>query len=174
MDSSGTAQLPVTAPDTITTWELSAFGVNGQAGVGVAAERAKLTVFKDFYVELALPYQVPMHPLRCTGPCLDSREAVDGGAVSGHWHLCWVIDVCSTCLGCCKLVLVQIVRGEAAVVHVGVFSELDVAVDVTLELSVSSANARVGALIVLDYACVDPNAGASQWVALIASEHWSC
>ena len=70
VDSSGTAQLPVTAPDTITTWELSAFGVNGQAGVGVAAERAKLTVFKDFYVELALPYQVPMHPYaRTTALC---------------------------------------------------------------------------------------------------------
>ena len=56
--SSGTATVPVVAPDTITTWELSAFGVNAAAGVGVAAERATLTVFKDFYVELALPYQV--------------------------------------------------------------------------------------------------------------------
>eukprot|EP00240_Pyramimonas_obovata_P000253 CAMPEP_0118924314 /NCGR_PEP_ID=MMETSP1169-20130426/2500_1 /TAXON_ID=36882 /ORGANISM="Pyramimonas obovata, Strain CCMP722" /LENGTH=1526 /DNA_ID=CAMNT_0006865411 /DNA_START=128 /DNA_END=4708 /DNA_ORIENTATION=+ len=93
VDSSGSVQVPMTAPDTITTWELSAFGVNADAGVGVAAERATLTVFKDFFVELALPY--------------------------------------------------QIVRGEAAVVRVGVFNELDAAVDVTVELSASSANAQV-------------------------------
>eukprot|EP00959_Pyramimonas_sp_CCMP1952_P131531 2750502-Pyramimonas_sp.AAC.1 len=33
VDSSGTAIVPVVAPDTITTWELSAFGVNAAAGV---------------------------------------------------------------------------------------------------------------------------------------------
>ena len=75
VDSSGAAQLPVTAPDTITTWELSAFGVNAAAGVGVAAQRAELTVFKDFYVELALPYQV----VCARPPTLDTSSCGNGG-----------------------------------------------------------------------------------------------
>jgi len=50
--------LDETAPDTITTWELSAFGISPTMGVGVANVTSDLTVFKPFFVEPALPYSI--------------------------------------------------------------------------------------------------------------------
>ncbi|CAE8705348.1 unnamed protein product, partial [Polarella glacialis] len=49
------ASLPVTAPDTITTWSLEAFATSSE---GISAVRAELPlrVFKPFFVEVKLPY----------------------------------------------------------------------------------------------------------------------
>ncbi|XP_030632007.1 alpha-2-macroglobulin-like [Chanos chanos] len=53
---SGSAQLPVTVPDTITTWETEAFCLSSK-GFGLAAP-AELTVFQPFFLELSLPYSI--------------------------------------------------------------------------------------------------------------------
>ncbi|KAF4086027.1 hypothetical protein AMELA_G00101410 [Ameiurus melas] len=50
---SGSAQLPVTVPDTITTWETEAFCVSSM-GLGLAPP-VQLTVFQPFFLELAAP-----------------------------------------------------------------------------------------------------------------------
>jgi uncharacterized protein YfaS (alpha-2-macroglobulin family) len=90
VDPSGQSNIAVSAPDTITTWQMSAFGISADQGLGVSVGGSELTVFKDFFVELALPY--------------------------------------------------QIIRGEAAVVRVGVFSALADDTDVTVTLSVPTAS----------------------------------
>ena len=46
-----------TAPDTITTWNAEAFALNQLTGLGIS-QRAQLTVAKDFFVSLELPYSV--------------------------------------------------------------------------------------------------------------------
>uniref|UniRef100_A0A3B4CL94 Uncharacterized protein n=1 Tax=Pygocentrus nattereri TaxID=42514 RepID=A0A3B4CL94_PYGNA len=53
---SGSAQVPVTVPDTITTWETDAFCLSSK-GLGVAPP-AKLRVFQPFFLELSLPYSI--------------------------------------------------------------------------------------------------------------------
>ncbi|XP_053502368.1 alpha-2-macroglobulin isoform X2 [Ictalurus furcatus] len=53
---SGSAQLPVTVPDTITTWETGAFCVSSR-GLGLAPP-VQLTVFQPFFLELSLPYSI--------------------------------------------------------------------------------------------------------------------
>ncbi|XP_062376687.1 alpha-2-macroglobulin-like [Sardina pilchardus] len=53
---SGEAQVPLTVPDTITTWETEAFCLSPQ-GFGLAPP-AKLTVFQPFFLELSLPYSI--------------------------------------------------------------------------------------------------------------------
>ncbi|KAF4086026.1 hypothetical protein AMELA_G00101400 [Ameiurus melas] len=53
---SGSAQLPVTVPDTITTWETEAFCVSSM-GLGLAPP-VQLTVFQPFFLELSLPYSI--------------------------------------------------------------------------------------------------------------------
>ncbi|XP_017346260.1 alpha-2-macroglobulin [Ictalurus punctatus] len=53
---SGSAQLPVTVPDTITTWETEAFCVSS-TGLGLAPP-VQLTVFQPFFLELSLPYSI--------------------------------------------------------------------------------------------------------------------
>ncbi|KAI4874838.1 hypothetical protein NFI96_025970 [Prochilodus magdalenae] len=53
---SGSAQIPVTVPDTITTWETEAFCLSPR-GLGVAAP-AQLRVFQPFFLELSLPYSI--------------------------------------------------------------------------------------------------------------------
>ncbi|XP_053728850.1 alpha-2-macroglobulin-like [Synchiropus splendidus] len=53
---SGSADVPVTVPDTITTWETEAFCLSPE-GFGLAP-REKLTVFQPFFVELSLPYSI--------------------------------------------------------------------------------------------------------------------
>ncbi|XP_054649871.1 alpha-2-macroglobulin-like isoform X2 [Dunckerocampus dactyliophorus] len=54
--NSGTQDVAVTAPDTITTWETEAFCLSSQ-GFGLAP-RQKLTVFQPFFLELTLPYSI--------------------------------------------------------------------------------------------------------------------
>ncbi|XP_062873323.1 alpha-2-macroglobulin-like [Trichomycterus rosablanca] len=53
---SGSAQVPVTVPDTITTWETEAFCLS-PTGLGLAPT-AQLTVFQPFFLELSLPYSI--------------------------------------------------------------------------------------------------------------------
>ncbi|KAI4893875.1 hypothetical protein NFI96_029753 [Prochilodus magdalenae] len=53
---SGSAQIPITVPDTITTWETEAFCLSPR-GLGVAAP-AQLRVFQPFFLELSLPYSI--------------------------------------------------------------------------------------------------------------------
>ncbi|ESO92217.1 hypothetical protein LOTGIDRAFT_162872 [Lottia gigantea] len=54
----GTATFNAKAPDTITSWVASAFGVHNNLGLGVAAETASLLVEKPFFVSLNLPSSV--------------------------------------------------------------------------------------------------------------------
>ncbi|CAJ1375254.1 unnamed protein product, partial [Effrenium voratum] len=53
--TAASASLPVTAPDTITSWSLEAFATSPD---GISAVRAEtpLRVFKDLFVEMRLPY----------------------------------------------------------------------------------------------------------------------
>ncbi|MCI4385785.1 hypothetical protein PGIGA_G00054700 [Pangasianodon gigas] len=53
---SGSAHLPLTVPDTITTWETEAFCVSSR-GLGLAPP-VQLTVFQPFFLELSLPYSI--------------------------------------------------------------------------------------------------------------------
>ncbi|KAL7831785.1 hypothetical protein AOLI_G00293330 [Acnodon oligacanthus] len=53
---SGSAQVPVTVPDTITTWETDAFCLSS-GGLGLAPP-AQLRVFQPFFLELSLPYSI--------------------------------------------------------------------------------------------------------------------
>ncbi|XP_036453843.1 alpha-2-macroglobulin-like isoform X2 [Colossoma macropomum] len=53
---SGSAQVPVTVPDTITTWETEAFCLSSR-GLGLAPP-AQLRVFQPFFLELSLPYSI--------------------------------------------------------------------------------------------------------------------
>ncbi|XP_031439463.1 alpha-2-macroglobulin-like isoform X2 [Clupea harengus] len=53
---SGEAQVPLTVPDTITTWETEAFCLSPQ-GFGLAPP-VQLTVFQPFFLELSLPYSI--------------------------------------------------------------------------------------------------------------------
>uniref|UniRef100_A0A8C2BCC5 Alpha-2-macroglobulin-like n=1 Tax=Cyprinus carpio TaxID=7962 RepID=A0A8C2BCC5_CYPCA len=53
---SGSAQVPVTVPDTITSWDTEAFCLSFK-GLGLAPP-AKLTVFQPFFLELSLPYSI--------------------------------------------------------------------------------------------------------------------
>ncbi|KAL1260701.1 hypothetical protein QQF64_008528 [Cirrhinus molitorella] len=53
---SGSAQVPVTVPDTITSWETEVFCLFSK-GLGLAPP-AQLTVFQPFFLELSLPYSI--------------------------------------------------------------------------------------------------------------------
>jgi len=92
----GHLELPQTAPDSITTWELSAFATSAAVGLGVAPEVGELVVKKDLFVSPRLPYSV--------------------------------------------------VRGESAVVPVGIFNYMPQAADVTLSLRESPGVAVIGGL----------------------------
>uniref|UniRef100_A0A096LVI2 Alpha-2-macroglobulin-like n=1 Tax=Poecilia formosa TaxID=48698 RepID=A0A096LVI2_POEFO len=54
--SSGTKNVSLTVPDTITTWETETFCLSPQ-GFGLAP-RQNLTVFQPFFLELTLPYSI--------------------------------------------------------------------------------------------------------------------
>ncbi|XP_027136076.1 alpha-2-macroglobulin-like [Larimichthys crocea] len=54
--ASGAKDVPVTVPDTITTWETEAFCLSPQ-GFGLAP-RKEITVFQPFFLELSLPYSI--------------------------------------------------------------------------------------------------------------------
>uniref|UniRef100_A0A3B3YB40 Alpha-2-macroglobulin domain-containing protein n=1 Tax=Poecilia mexicana TaxID=48701 RepID=A0A3B3YB40_9TELE len=54
--SSGTKDMSLSVPDTITTWETETFCLSPE-GFGLAP-RQKLTVFQPFFLELTLPYSI--------------------------------------------------------------------------------------------------------------------
>jgi len=54
--NTGTKEVLVTVPDTITTWETEAFCLSEQ-GFGLAPPK-ELVVFQPFFLELSLPYSV--------------------------------------------------------------------------------------------------------------------
>lgn len=54
--NSGSADVPLTVPDTITTWETEAFCLSSE-GLGLAPP-LKLKVFQPFFLELSLPYSL--------------------------------------------------------------------------------------------------------------------
>jgi len=58
ISANGTASIETAVPDTITSWVASAFAINDQSGLGVAANQAHLKVFRPFFVSLNLPYSV--------------------------------------------------------------------------------------------------------------------
>ncbi|XP_047450260.1 alpha-2-macroglobulin-like isoform X2 [Mugil cephalus] len=53
---SGRKDVPLTVPDTITTWETEAFCLSPQ-GFGLAPHK-EITVFQPFFLELSLPYSI--------------------------------------------------------------------------------------------------------------------
>uniref|UniRef100_A0A8C9VEZ9 Alpha-2-macroglobulin-like n=1 Tax=Scleropages formosus TaxID=113540 RepID=A0A8C9VEZ9_SCLFO len=53
---SGSTEVPITVPDTITTWEAEAFCLS-PVGLGLAPS-TQLTVFQPFFLELTLPYSI--------------------------------------------------------------------------------------------------------------------
>ncbi len=53
-DESGQATVDVTAPDSITTWQLRAVGMSREHGLGIS--EAELTVFQEFFLQVDLPY----------------------------------------------------------------------------------------------------------------------
>ncbi|KAI0234035.1 Complement C5, partial [Lamellibrachia satsuma] len=55
--ASGRGSVPVTFPDSITTWVVQGIGLSPQAGMCVA-QPFKVTVFRDFFIQLDLPYSV--------------------------------------------------------------------------------------------------------------------
>ncbi|XP_067226482.1 alpha-2-macroglobulin-like protein 1 [Chanodichthys erythropterus] len=54
--ATGSTQVPLTVPDTITTWETEVFCLSSK-GLGLAPP-AMLTVFQPFFLELSLPYSI--------------------------------------------------------------------------------------------------------------------
>nr|XP_020760295.1 LOW QUALITY PROTEIN: ovostatin homolog 2-like [Odocoileus virginianus texanus] len=57
IDSSGSANLSFTIPDTITQWEANGFCVNGEAGFGISST-ASLEASQPFFVEITSPSSV--------------------------------------------------------------------------------------------------------------------
>ncbi|NXA38243.1 A2ML1 protein, partial [Eudromia elegans] len=57
INDSGSTELPVTVPDTITDWKAMTFCTSESHGLGIS-ETISLQSFKPFFVELTLPYSV--------------------------------------------------------------------------------------------------------------------
>jgi len=56
--SDGTARFVKEAPDTITSWVITAFSIDTFHGLGVIEQPTKLQVFRPFFIQLNLPYSV--------------------------------------------------------------------------------------------------------------------
>ncbi|KAK1341411.1 hypothetical protein QTO34_017817 [Cnephaeus nilssonii] len=57
LDSSGSSELAIKVPDTITKWKASALCLSGTTGLGLSPI-ISLQVFQPFFLELTLPYSV--------------------------------------------------------------------------------------------------------------------
>lgn len=86
-DENGLATLELTVPDSITCWELEAFGTSPE-GLGVGSSRA--TVFQEFFVEPSLPVAVTrgeQFPVAIQiYNYLDRPQSVDLELGSGDWY----------------------------------------------------------------------------------------
>lgn len=56
--NNGKMSIASKVPDTITSWVISAFAMDTVTGLGIATENAKVTVFRQFFIKLNLPYSV--------------------------------------------------------------------------------------------------------------------
>ena len=56
--SDGSARFVKEAPDTITSWVITAFSLDTFHGLGVIDQPTKLQVFRPFFIQLNLPYSV--------------------------------------------------------------------------------------------------------------------
>ena len=56
--SDGSARFVKEAPDTITSWVITAFSLDTFHGLGVINQPTKLQVFRPFFIQLNLPYSV--------------------------------------------------------------------------------------------------------------------
>ncbi|CAI9744491.1 containing II, isoform E [Octopus vulgaris] len=56
--STGMASLAKTAPDTITTWVTTLFGMHPSEGFIPYNQEVELTTFQDFYISLGIPYSI--------------------------------------------------------------------------------------------------------------------
>ena len=54
VDADGKISIPVTVPDTITTWMLHAVAISKEAGLGMAED--ELIAFQPFFLKVDLPY----------------------------------------------------------------------------------------------------------------------
>ncbi|OBS58954.1 hypothetical protein A6R68_09921, partial [Neotoma lepida] len=57
MDSTGMAEIEMTAPDTITTWKARAFCLSSDTGLGLSPI-THFQAFQPFFLELMMPYSV--------------------------------------------------------------------------------------------------------------------
>lgn len=57
-DSNGQFRLKKKAPDTITSWMLSAFSIDETAGFGVTNSPTSVRIFRPFFIKLNLPYSI--------------------------------------------------------------------------------------------------------------------
>jgi Alpha-2-macroglobulin family len=57
LPSSGSITIPLTTPNTITTWSLSAISLSSDLGIAIS-DPQELVVSKDFFVKLNLPYSI--------------------------------------------------------------------------------------------------------------------
>ena len=56
--ASGKLTYTVNAPDQITSYVITAFGINSDSGLGIVQEPVKLKIFQPFFVRLNTPYSV--------------------------------------------------------------------------------------------------------------------
>lgn len=54
----GIAKFKAKAPDTITSWVLSAFSINENYGFGLLNQKSSIRVFRPFFIKLNLPYSI--------------------------------------------------------------------------------------------------------------------
>lgn len=54
----GVAKFKAKAPDTITSWVLSAFSINENYGFGLSNQKSSVRVFRPFFIKLNLPYSI--------------------------------------------------------------------------------------------------------------------
>ncbi|PXF60021.1 MAG: alpha-2-macroglobulin [Candidatus Methanogaster sp.] len=85
-DADGRAQIDLTAPDSITTWQLHAVSSSGE-GIGISED--SLTVFQDFFLDPDLPYAVTrgeVFPVRVqVYNYLDTQQDVKLTLSTGDW-----------------------------------------------------------------------------------------
>ncbi|XP_064607619.1 CD109 antigen-like [Liolophura sinensis] len=57
-NENGVVNIDTIAPDSITSWQATAFAFNDLSGFGISTQPAKLTVVKPFFANLFMPYSV--------------------------------------------------------------------------------------------------------------------
>lgn len=131
VDASGRATKAVDVPDTITSWQLSAFA-SGPSGLGVASGVAELAVSQPFYIRPALPYSLVREMPRCCFQMYFQWLWATGPAYE------WA--VLSPCAKLPALSGSQ-VRNETLLVSVGVYSTLAAATTATVAVTPSATGA---------------------------------